>query len=224
MYRVVVATTLANLSDVNCRFTEPLTITLQVISCGLPLSTSMISFNGKVVNKKASLKWVTTDENEPLYFHIEKSMDGNSFTRAGTVNSYNELSSEQNTYLFTDPEPLYGLTYYRIMMTNARGQNNYSRIIQLSGNPEPFSLVSIINPFYKELVVDVLSVQSGKVDVEIIDPHGKTLRRKSFIISSGLSKLVLENTDLLPNGLYYLRIVSAGILIQKQVLKQAMKL
>lgn len=224
MYRVVVATTLANLSDVNCRFTEPLTITLQVISCGLPLSTSMISFNGKVVNKKASLKWVTTDENEPLSFHIEKSMDGNSFTRAGTVNSYNDLSSEQNTYLVTDPEPLYGLTYYRIIMTNARGQNNYSRIIQLSGNPEPFSLVSIINPFYKELVVDVLSVQSGKADVEIIDPHGKTLRRKSFIISSGLSKLVLENTDLLPNGLYYLRIVSAGILIQKQVLKQAMKL
>jgi hypothetical protein len=184
----------------------------------------MLSFNGKVVNKKASLIWVTTDENESLSFHIEKSMDGNSFIRVGTVNSYNDFSSEQNTYLFTDPEPLYGLTYYRIMMTNARGQNNYSRIIQLSGNPDPFSLISVINPFFKELAVDVLSVQSGKAEAEIIDPSGKTVRKKTFLVTAGLNKLVFENTDLMANGLYYLRIVSAGVLIQKQVLKQALKL
>lgn len=62
IYRVVVATTSANLSDANCRFTDsgPF-ITLQVIECGVPLSAQLLSFSGRIANERAVLKSTRND-------------------------------------------------------------------------------------------------------------------------------------------------------------------
>lgn len=72
MYRVVAATTIANLSNTNCSFTDPLRIRLKVINCGPILSAKLISFTGRNTNDKAALQWTTTDETEPIEFAIEK--------------------------------------------------------------------------------------------------------------------------------------------------------
>ena len=76
MYRVVAATTVANLSNPNCNFTDPLRIRLRVISCGPILSAKLISFSGRNANDKATLQWTTTGETEPIDFAIEKSSNG----------------------------------------------------------------------------------------------------------------------------------------------------
>jgi len=220
MYRVVAATTVANLSNPNCNFTDPLRIRLRVISCGPILSAKLISFSGRNANDKATLQWTTTGETEPIDFAIEKSSNGTDFNQISLVNSYNDYASERNTYMFTELNQLINKTYYRIKMISQNGHITYSRIIQLSPKQELLTLLSVINPFSNQLSFEVSSMKTGTVKAEILDQTGKVIRKKEFAITEGVNMLVIDKTDLLSNGVYFLRAESAGTLIQKKILKQ----
>ncbi len=220
MYRVVVATTLANLSDVNCQFTDSGSIvTIRVIQCGFPLTTQLLSFTGQNINGRAFLKWNTAKEDEALFFDVEKSPDGSVFSIIATINSYNNYSSEENTYSFTDPSPLSRKIYYRINMRNSSGRTLYSRTIQLANTGVSFSLVSVINPFNGMLVADVAADHEGMADAILIDPSGKTVIKKTFVMASGINRLVLDNTGQLSSGVYFLRLQSEGVIVQRSVMK-----
>lgn len=220
-YRLIVATSLTNLSDINCLSTDPSTIvTLSVINCGPPLSTKITAFSGKVTNSKSTLKWTTNIENEPFYFDIEKSSDGTRFTVIGTVNSYNDPGALQNNYIFTDPDNITGLAYYRINMRTVDGQVSYSRILELSTDPEIFSFVSVINPFVNVLYFDISSTRDGVVKAELIDQFGKPVKKGSFDIRTGVTQVAFDNTSILPAGIYILKAEMAGTTIYKRVMKQ----
>ncbi len=221
VYRVVVATTSTNLASSSCNFTDagPF-ITLNIIDCGNLLSAELLSFSGRKQNERAVLKWVTTREDEQLVFDIEKSTDGVNFTLSGTVNSYNDPGAEQNSYSFTDPVPLNGKTYYRIRMKNSAAQSLYSRTIQLAGDKETLSFVSVINPFAQQLVFDIITGESGKAEAELIDAAGKTVKKVSYVVAEGMNRLRVDDTELLAGGMYFLRVKLGMYTIQKRVMKQ----
>lgn len=222
MYRVIVATTLANLSDVNCRFTDQGNIiTLNIIKCGLPLATQFLSFTGKIVNQKATLEWRTLGENEPLLFDIEKSYDGIHFINIATVNSYNDNTTTQHTYTFIDPEEATGKLYYRISMKNNIQQKSYSRTIQLSpGAISSLTFISVTNPFINELSIDISSGRSVKAVAQLTDIFGRIIKSKSFNLTSGVNHLVFDNTENLPASVYILKLHAEGTILQKKVVKQ----
>jgi trimeric autotransporter adhesin len=219
-YRLVVATTVANLNLSTCRFTDAGYITINVIDCGNVLDVNLFSFSGRLVNERAALKWTTTGEDEPLFFEVEKSMDGISFSTIATINSYNDYTSEQSIYSFTDPSIINGKAFYRIKMKNITGQTEYSRIIQLSLAANEFSFISVTNPFSNLLEFDVLSDQVGSVDIQLIDATGKMIKRKSVDVTSGTNSLVVDETGELSAGIYFLRVHLGDRVIQKRVMKQ----
>jgi hypothetical protein len=219
-YRVVVATTLSNLSDVNCQFTDGVSIvTLRVIQCGPYLKTQLLSFSGQIINDRADVKWNTATEDEALIFDLEKSNDGSLFSIVATVNGYNNPESENNFYTYTDPSPLTGKTYYRLKIRNNSGETVYSKIILLSETTDPFSFVTVINPFDNKLVFEVNSIQSGMANVILTDLLGRKVREKSFAIVAGVNRLVLENTGQFANGVYFLRLQISDKFIQTKVVK-----
>ena len=221
IYRVVVATTSANLSNTNCSFTDagPF-ITLEVIDCGVPLAMELINFSGRLLNNHAALKWTTTNEDEPLQFEIQRSNDGINYFVAGTVNSYNNYGANENVYNFTDPQAHAGKTYYRIRAKNNAGKSKYSRTIQLSAIKEKLSFVSVINPFSSELSFEIINDVAGKAAAELFDQAGKRVKQVYFPVAGGVNRLTITNTDVLPAGIYFLRITSGGNTIQRTVLKQ----
>jgi trimeric autotransporter adhesin len=219
-YRLVVATTVANLSLSTCRFTDPGSITINVIDCGNVLAANLISFTGRLVNQHAALKWTTAGEDEPLKFEVEKSPDGINFSVIGTVNSYNNYTSEQSNYSFTDPAIISDKYYYRIRMKNSTGKAEYSRIIQLSLSSNIFNFISVINPFSNQLYFDISSDRNGQAEVQLIDATGKMVRKRIVEISTGTNSLSLDETGTLGTGVYFLRIYSDGQVIQKRVIKE----
>jgi hypothetical protein len=220
-YRLVVATTLANLTDNNCRFTDVANIiTLNVIDCGIPLATQLLSFDGRLVNHRAVLNWTTAGENEPLFFEIEKSTDGINFSLSGYMSSYADYNTAQHTYYYTDPVPVSGKAYYHIRIKNYLSQSRHSRTIRLGSGPDIFSFITVINPFGNELSFEVTSPVNGKAEAELIDVAGKTIQRTYFDLTAGISSLVVENTTRIPAGIYFLRVRSGDTFIQKRVLKQ----
>jgi hypothetical protein len=221
LYRLLVSTSLTNLSDNNCRSTDPTTIvTLNVIDCGLVLNTNLVSYTGKVANGRSLLRWTTTTETEPVDFDIERSTNGSNFTIIGIINGYNDPTATRNNYSFTDPEPISGKVYYRIRMRGAGNQINYTRTLVLEPAVQNFSFVSVINPFENSLYFDVNATRDGIVRAELTDAFGKIVKKKNFDLRSGVNQLSFEGTNSLTVGMYILRVESGGEVINRKVIKR----
>lgn len=220
LYRLVVATTMSNLTNANCRFTdEGNIINMSVIDCGIPLQTQFISFNGKLNDSNTvDLNWSCDREYEPLYFDIEKSNDGIHFTGSHSLKSRQDQHAGLNDYSSSDAA-ITGVTFYRIKMRNNAGNFAYSRTVQLSANYSSLYFLTVINPFHDQLQFDIAGNKNSRIKVELIDQSGKPVRKMLFDITKGVNSLQIPNTGNLPTGIYILRVLSDGVIIQKRVLK-----
>lgn len=217
-YRTVIATTMANLVNATCAFSQSTVITLQVNDCGPPLQTDLLSFAGKMVNQNAQLSWTTSKEFEALHFIVEKSNDGNTFSDIYSRNSFSNGES-LNMYHFSDPDAIRGIAYYRLKIINDRKGVKYSRTIQLSGKMEAFTLENVINPFDQSIHFDLVTSQGGRTNIKLIDLQGKIMKQKDFSLSDGVNNLSLDNTGALPAGVYILRVELDGRILQRRVMK-----
>ncbi|HRG92227.1 MAG TPA: T9SS type A sorting domain-containing protein [Chitinophagaceae bacterium] len=223
MYRLVTSTTLANLTDPLCSFTDQGSIvTIEVIDCDVPLAAKFLRFTGKNNGSAHLLEWTTETENEPLVFEVQKSTDGLNFQLIGTMDGYNNISSPSNQYAFTNRN-INGdeRVYYRIVMKNLSGQSTVSRTILLGYENRPLMFLSVINPFSSRLSFDVLFTRSGKAKAELVDAAGRVVRSREFTVSQGPAKLELDHTDELPAGIYYLRVIAEDKMLKKTVLKNS---
>ncbi|HVT86489.1 MAG TPA: T9SS type A sorting domain-containing protein, partial [Chitinophagaceae bacterium] len=221
LYRVVVATTSTNLSNSSCLYTDASTIiTLSVNDCGQLLGLDLLSFNGKINdNGNAELHWVTSKENQPVYFNVEKSTDGVTFSNIATITGHGD-NAENNSYNYTDPAIISGKVWYRIVMYNEQNYKKYSRTILLNGQPSEFSLNNVVNPFSNELDFEISISQNSKIDVVLTNLSGKQIRKESFIVYEGVNDLKIQDTGNLPPGLYILQVKNKDLVINKKVMKK----
>jgi hypothetical protein len=219
-YRIVIATTAANLSTVNCSFSDATVITLKVIDCSTPLGVKLLSFTGRLNNNNRSiLNWSTSKEFEAARFIIEKSADGTAFQNIAILDNLNTFSMDVNTYSFADPDPTTGIVYYRIKMVNDQDHYEYSRIIQLDSKVAGFAFGAVINPFKSRLAFELLSPINGKVDLMLVSTDGRIIRKTSQVLNPGVNTVALENTDMLATGIYTLQAQFNGVILQKMVMK-----
>lgn len=222
MYRVVAATTPGNLGSTNCVVTNGINfVTMNILNCGTPLKTDLLTFNGKLSGDKGVLSWTTSKEEDPLIYFIERSTDGVNFTRAGSLNSHNDPSSATNSYTFTDPVAVSGKVYYRLEMAALTNNKKYSRIIDLSlYSSNRFKIASVVNPFNQVLEFSLNSPEDAKIEADLVDMFGKVVKHKTFIIHSGVSMLNFNDTQSLPAGTYVLRIQNNNEVFTQKVMKR----
>lgn len=216
-FRVVVASTIANIADPNCSFADATSIlTLNVINCGSPLSTEIISFSAKTEEGVTKLNWTTSREEEPVKYLVEKSWDGNNFTSVATIDG-SAKNAEVNYYSWT--EPFSNQTaYYRIRLQSSHRQK-ISRVVKLTANQE--TEINIPNPFYDKLSVLINTQQTQFVRLNLIDNSGRMVRSQQFTLTDGNNTLQINNTGSLPKGLYTVQLqLSSKRLITKKVIKQ----
>ncbi len=220
-YRLIVGTSLTNLTVSTCRSTDNVNIVaLNVLTdCGPVLDVKLTGFSGNIINDKANLRWTTSGESSVVQFDIEKSSDGTNFqviaTKAGLGNSGNELRH----YEFVDPNPVTSKAYYRIRLREAGNRAIFSKILQLTSVRHGFDFVSVINPFRNQLDFDISSLTAGTIKVELVNQAGTAVIRRSMEIREGVNQLALTNTEGLANGIYILRVEHKGKYITKRVLK-----
>jgi hypothetical protein len=218
-YRVVVASTVANISDPNCSFADVASVlTLNVLDCGKPLGTSIISFSAKPEGANTKLNWTTSREEEVVNYVVEKSKDGRNFTTVATIRGYSN-NSEINYYSWTEPSTSDAALFYRIRLV-APNQQRFSRIVRISSGGMLLD-VSVLNPFTDKLIAEINTTEPGLVHLNLIDNSGRLIRSQQFALINGSNQLQLINTASLPKGLYTLQLQSGtNTLVTKKVLKQ----
>jgi hypothetical protein len=170
----------------------------------LPLK--LLSFTGKRESSSNQLNWVTASEINTNRFEIAYSTDGVNFNTIGNVNA--KGNSQINNYQFSHN---IGNTtaFYRLKMIDNDGTFKYSDIIIIrEGKVDDVSIYP--NPFDEEIKV----VNNYKnASYILFDMVGKQM--KQGVLRLGFNTL---NLKIYANGIYVIRIMQNGIVVQTEKL------
>ncbi len=220
LYRVIVATTVSNLSAPSCQFTDQTNIiTLNVLDCNPVLKTGFLSFNGKLVSDNANLAWSTSKEESSLQYIIERSQNGRDFFKAGSVKSY-ENGEDINKYTFVDPAPVHDEIWYRVYLETADHKKKYTSVIPLKKAMPDFDFSNMINPFSQNLVFDITVNRYGTLFISLLDMAGRTVMTGQQLVYAGVNKFNITDLESIKAGVYTLQVINNDNIIRKPVIKK----
>lgn len=217
-YRVKVGTTTDNLDNPDCSVYNSQKIFLKVYSTTCPLlDVSLLNFNGTLINEKSVLKWTSQNGDNLLAYEVEKSLDGIHFTKAGKIPVANETNG--STYTFTDPTDIVNTVFYRLKLVNKNSEENkYSKIISVYNRKNDFS-ISTVNPFKNTLKINVFLPFDGVLEFNLCDIFGNVVKKKTLELQKGNSQQILDDLYNLQAGMYILRAIFNGTVIQNKMIK-----
>ncbi len=158
------------------------------------------------------IKWQTASEENNDYFTIERSADGVNFKTIGTItgagNSYASIN-----YSFTDKNPVYGISYYRLKQTDYNGVFKVFNVVSVSYLNKS-SIKIGPNPATKELNI-IIDGDMGTGIVKLYNTTGAIVKRVE--LTSSYAKL---NINDLPVGNYMVVISANDYNFTKMVIVQ----
>jgi Peptidase family M1 domain/Secretion system C-terminal sorting domain len=174
-------------------------------NAGVILSTNLLSFAANKEGSTTKLFWSIDNSSEYKAFEIEKSTDGISFNKIGTL--FGKDLPNQLNFLFADNKTSNVTSYYRLKIVQNGGSNLYSKIIVVS---------NAINNYYTitpNPATDFIEIKCkgfrDVVTVKIFDASGnqvKALTNQSFISSNGI-KISLQDISA---GNYFVEVYAAS--------------
>jgi hypothetical protein len=169
----------------------------------IPVPVKLISFTAIPSSSKVELLWSTAFEQDNNHFEIERSPDGNHFSRIGNVNGQGN-SVEIRNYSFTDNQPMNGISYYRLKQVDGDGKATYSRIVRVTLERTGNRYIIYPNPASgKEIRVSLDNAASGPVEVQVHGAKGVIHLRRQY---TGAGTISLEHQ--LSPGIYIIKFVT----------------
>ncbi len=144
----------------------------------------------KTNNETASLlTWNTNSEQDVATYTIERSLDGNTFSEIGIVNSKGN-TTVGNSYDFIDTKPVIGMNYYRVKGSSVKGTVKYTEVKSLLF--EAYSGILIgPNPFDKQVTVRFYSPKEGKGSFLLYSMSGSLLFEQKLSFTEGNNSILV---------------------------------
>jgi hypothetical protein len=173
-----------------------------------PLPVQLLSFSGLRSGSDNKLQWRTATESDNAGFDIERSDDGQRFTRLLRVPSRapGGNSSSVLAYTYTDVNAAAQTHYYRLRQQDINGRFTYSQVIQVSGNSSGLLVEGLFpNPATEIVQARVHMSVEGKVQLYLFDAQGRMVQGFEKTLGAGSNTINLPLATL-PAGVYWLRI------------------
>jgi hypothetical protein len=169
-----------------------------------PLPIELISFTAKMENNKVRLNWVTASETNNDYFTLQKTYDGSTFEDFAVVDG-GENSSSMISYSHFDVSPYEGKSYYRLKQTDFDGNFSLSNLVVLDNNNEmEFSFDIYPNPSDGEGVnIEIMEESRSEILLVIYNVNGRKEFSKIVFADKGKNNYVIENSEKLLPGIYF---------------------
>ncbi|CAG5000595.1 hypothetical protein DYBT9275_02494 [Dyadobacter sp. CECT 9275] len=167
------------------------------IDAALPVT--LVSFSAAREGKIANLSWATTAETNSDYFEIQRSVNGTTWNRIGSVNSYGESASLKK-YTFSDNSPLNGDNLYRLRMVDKDATFAFSKIVNLRFEGLGTDVSVYPNPVSDKLY---LRDHAGITKVVITDMAGRTVYQAANASTGWI------NVKNLPASMYIISVTKA---------------
>lgn len=175
---------------------------LRVSNYGIALPVKLIDFTGSCDGTNILLQWNTASEQNNDYFTIEKSVTGENFITAGTVNALSSNNAVKS-YSFSDPSGEFKI--FRLSQTDYNGTTTYNKIISVEGCDvvDKLKLVNFLT-LSGNLTLQLYSPKETTAGLTLYDCSGKKVFESSVSFQQGTNETHL-NSNLGP-GVYLLNL------------------
>jgi hypothetical protein len=201
-YKIVIGTTVSDISSPTCYFTDSNVLRL-TSSCSIILPIKLVSIKAQQLQQNSGeVTWVVASQTNVSEYVLEKSTDGKTFYPV----TVQEANSKESTYTAEDDD-LYqdGINYYRIKAVDIDGSVSYSDVVTI--NPAPNTNTQILitpNPVEEELH---LSKPPNTIinNAIVIDAIGRTIIQVNSF-NNFTNNISVAN---LPVGFYNLKVIDS---------------
>jgi len=176
-----------------------------------PLPVELLRFDARWQSEGADLTWATASEHNADQFVVERSLDGISWTDAGTRTAAGS-STQQTDYRLLDAQALTlpaTVLYYRLRQLDKDGSTHYSPVRTLShaGAPAALTLTALPNPLAgKALNLSLAAAENqDHAILTMLDATGRELWTEKVALSAGRASAEWPKASSLPAGLYLVR-------------------
>jgi hypothetical protein len=175
-----------------------------------------ISFSGLLTNRnETELHWRTATEVNNDHFDIERSLDGSTFIKLGSVasKSINSSSTFALDYAYTDDvNGMKGVIYYRLKQVDKDGTYTYSSVISVRKKDKNIETIQVfpnpVNGDHINLKIGLNTTQS--VQVRIIGISGSVMHKGVPVkLFAGTNWLKINDAVSLPKGTYIIELINA---------------
>ncbi|MFZ4057669.1 MAG: PKD domain-containing protein [Ferruginibacter sp.] len=170
---------------------------------GSALPVQIEYFRGNRANGNHLLNWkVNCTQSPSATLVLERSNDGRNFTAIQTLNV--DAPRCLQPFNYTDAQPLSGMNYYRLKMTDASGNSSYSIVVTLLNRQNGWEILNIIpNPVTKSgaAILNITSAVQTPVEFVVSDAAGKRLLVFDRTLIAGANQVALDLGQLAP-GVY----------------------
>ncbi len=184
------------------------------------LSHTLINLNGKNSGNYNDLNWKTTAEANVLNYELERSLDGNSYSKIATVPARNNSSGADYSYRdnissINNSNSI----FYRLKMVDIDGQYRYSNVVNIKLPYRP-NLVVEGNPFENKLRLVFNSHGNDQAKIRIYDGGGRCLISRSVHLVAGINRLTINDLQGLPRASYIMEFQTSLHKISRKIIKQ----
>lgn len=171
-----------------------------------PLAVSLHYFNGQRQGGQHLLSWkLNCPASSGMQVMLERSggASGGFSAVPGFSNSPVRCNEPMS---FTDKQPLDGMNYYRLRITDAEGKLSYSHVLALLHAATGAELVTLApNPVSSNgsVRLQIAAASAGQMDLQIHDMQGRLLRRQTAGFAAGYNPVTLSLQGLAP-GSYFI--------------------
>lgn len=172
---------------------------------------SLEYFRGIKNNNGHALAWkAACSGTGNITFAIERSLDGSRFNTIETITASTIRCLQP--FEITDNDPLPGLNYYRIKITDLDGKISYSNIVTLHNRKKDLEILSLSpNPLSVNgyAVLQISSAQKDLLKIMIHDMTGKkVLIRNNLQVIAGYNQIPISIPQFV-SGSYQLTVIDA---------------
>jgi len=165
------------------------------VSGVLPLT--MTNYSVVLNNDKVNIKWTTAIEDNTKEFTIERSASATTgFQPIGKINAAGQSSFARN-YFFTDANPLAGISYYRLSLTNLDGHTTYYDVKKITNNNKILLVKQVAND-NGSLILRIETSEADNLQLRIFDISGKEILKDHLVVFAGINRKEIK----LKNGNY----------------------
>ncbi len=186
----------------------------------LPTTITLFTANLNTASTQVLIYWVTEAELNCDYFTIQRSADGGNYIQLTEIAAAG-TSTVQMTYNYTDPNPLAGVSYYRLRYTDLSGEYHYGAIQSVNNEfVQPENTINLYPIPALNYVYVSLNISSASTShLKVIDITGKIVGSLTPELTEGKNKIKLDIHDL-PNGIYFVNLEDqSGNMISQKMIK-----
>ena len=170
------------------------------------LPVTIINLKAYQKNTGVQVEWNSQNEQNLNSYEVEKSTNGLTFSKAGTV-----VASGSSSYNWYDANPINGNNYYRIKIVEKDGSFKYTQVVnvKMGGSKNVFTIVG--NPIKnKTVVLQLENVEKGSYSVILYNNLGQQIINNTIVHAGGSASetIALSNAA---KGSYQLSIVGSKL-------------